>query len=77
MKKSTIQKASMTSAMVICCVAFTNVVNYFALKIEDAQSYIQAYNAVGGALLIPFLIVTFAVVFAVSFIVDKVVDDDE
>lgn len=77
MKKETIKTVSFFTAITILCVAFVFLVDCFASNMKDAPSYMEAYNAVGSVLLIPFIFIVLLVVHFGDSIIDKVVSDDE
>jgi heme/copper-type cytochrome/quinol oxidase subunit 2 len=77
MKNSTIKKVSFITTLVVLCVGFVALVDYFASNMKDAPSYMEAYNAVGSVLLIPFMLIAALVVYYFDVVIDEVAGDDE
>lgn len=77
MKINRIKDLIFITVLVALCVGFVAIVDYFASNMKGAPSYMEAYNAAGSVLLIPFMFIVLLVVHFGDSIIDKVVGDDK
>ena len=84
MKINKIKKASFVAVLVVLCAGFSAIVDYFsaivdyfASNMKGAPSYIEAYNAAGSVLLIPFMLIVALVIYYFPTFIDKVFGGEE
>lgn len=77
MKINRIKDLIFIAVLVVLCAGFVAIVDYFASNIKDAPSYMEAFNAVGSVLLIPFVFIVALVIHYFPDFIEKAFGDDE